>query len=302
MIDKLLQKQRMIITCGTGGVGKTTLSAALALRASILHGKKTLILTIDPAKRLAQALGLSIKLITPTDLTENIRQTHPISGSFWAAMPHTSLQEFLRSLSIDEKIFENPFFSIYSQEFAGMHEYMALERILHYSQDYDLLIVDTPPSNDALHFFQAPKILEDFFDEKMVQLSFLSLSKALSLLERLAGKDFFHPLLEFINLIISRKDHFRLQLTHVKNLLNAPTTSRIIVTQKPIAGALLNRTLWHLPDPLAIRTDAERVFMMLKHQNTLPILGGLPEMDRDVHTLEDMIHAAMSFYSAHTLE
>ena len=94
---------------------------------------------------------------------------------------------------------------------------------------------------------------EDFFDEKMVQLSFLSLSKALSLLERLAGKDFFHPLLEFINLIISRKDHFRLQLTHVKNLLNAPTTSRIIVTQKPIAGALLNRTLWHLPDPLAAR-------------------------------------------------
>ncbi len=168
---------RIIVCCGSGGVGKTTTSAALALRAAE-QGRKVVVLTIDPARRLAQSMGL-------TELDNLPRRVagvdHSRGGTLDAMMldMKRTFDEIVESHADPVKsgqILGNPFYQALSSSFAGTQEYMAMEKLgqLHAealrSGRWDLIIVDTPPSRSALDFLDAPDRLASFLDGRLIRL------------------------------------------------------------------------------------------------------------------------------------
>ena len=165
---------RIVVTCGSGGVGKTTTAAAMALRAAEA-GRRTVVLTIDPARRLAQAMGL-------TELDNTPRPVKDIDESSAGGALHAMMLDMKRTFDDvvsahstpdrAEEIFANPFYQALSSSFAGTQEYMAMEKLsqLAESDEWDLIVVDTPPSRSALDFLDAPERLGRFLDGRMIRL------------------------------------------------------------------------------------------------------------------------------------
>jgi len=169
---------RILVCTGAGGVGKTTTAAALALRAAE-RGRKVCVLTIDPARRLAQALGLTSLDNTPREVVG----IHSVdgTGSLHAMMldMKRTFDEVVESNADPERakqILENPFYQALSSSFAGTQEYMAMEKLGQLSAraelegTWDLIIVDTPPSRNALDFLDAPARLGSFLDGKFIRI------------------------------------------------------------------------------------------------------------------------------------
>ena len=172
-LDPLLDTAQVLVCCGSGGVGKTTTAAALALRAAE-RGRRTVVLTIDPAKRLAQSLGL-VELDNTPRPVQGIDTT--AGGSLDAMMldmKRTFDEVVLAHTTPDkaEQIFANPFYQALSSSFAGTQEYMAMEKLgqLKASDDYDLIVVDTPPTRSALDFLDAPQHLTTFLDGRLLKI------------------------------------------------------------------------------------------------------------------------------------
>ena len=175
-VDALLADPatRIVVCCGAGGVGKTTTAAALGLRAAEKHGRRTVVLTIDPARRLAQSMGL-------TELDNTPRQVKGIDGEATGEL-HAMMLDMKRTF--DEvvqahttpqraaEIFANPFYQAMSSTFSGTQEYMAMEKLgqLRSRDEWDLIVVDTPPSRSALDFLDAPARLSRFLDGRMLRL------------------------------------------------------------------------------------------------------------------------------------
>ncbi len=177
-VDALLDDRdtHIIVCCGSGGVGKTTTSAALALRAAE-RGRKVVVLTIDPARRLAQSMGI--------EALDNIPRPVPgledATGSLDAMMldMKRTFDEVVESQASREKaaqILANPFYQALSSSFAGTQEYMAMEKLGQLHQDaqqtghWDLIVVDTPPSRSALDFLDAPERLSSFLDGRFIRI------------------------------------------------------------------------------------------------------------------------------------
>ncbi|MFC6344975.1 ArsA family ATPase, partial [Nocardioides hankookensis] len=172
----------IIVCCGSGGVGKTTTSAALALRAAE-RGRRVVVLTIDPAKRLAQSMGIEQLDNTPrpvTGLRTNAKGNRKGGGldAMMLDMKRT-FDEVVESQAAPEKarqILENPFYIALSSSFSGTQEYMAMEKLGQIHADaqrdgsYDLIVVDTPPSRSALDFLDAPERLSSFLDGRFIRL------------------------------------------------------------------------------------------------------------------------------------
>jgi anion-transporting ArsA/GET3 family ATPase len=164
---------RIVVCCGSGGVGKTTTAAALGLRAAEKHGRRTVVLTIDPARRLAQSLGL-----TALDNTPRQVKGVDIDGGELHAMMLDMKRTFDEVVLAHtdpakaEEIFANPFYEAMSSTFSGTQEYMAMEKLgqLRARDQYDLIVVDTPPSRSALDFLDAPARLSRFLDGRMLRL------------------------------------------------------------------------------------------------------------------------------------
>jgi anion-transporting ArsA/GET3 family ATPase len=162
---------RVVVCCGSGGVGKTTTAAALALRAAEVHGRRTVVLTIDPARRLAQSLGLD-------ELDNTPRRVDKVEAGELDAMMldmKRTFDEVVLAHTTQEQaseIFANPFYQAMSGTFAGTQEYMAMEKLaqLRARDDWDLIVVDTPPSRSALDFLDAPARLARFLDGRMMRL------------------------------------------------------------------------------------------------------------------------------------
>jgi anion-transporting ArsA/GET3 family ATPase len=177
-VDALLDDPgtRVLVCCGSGGVGKTTTSAALAIRAAE-RGRRTVVLTIDPARRLAQALGL-------TELDNEPRRVHTDTVGAGAAPGELFAMMLDMRRTFDdmvcahtdperaEKIIANPFYQTISSSFSGTQEYMAMEKLgqLAGTGRWDLIVVDTPPSRSALDFLDAPQRMSNFLDGRMIRL------------------------------------------------------------------------------------------------------------------------------------
>ncbi|GAA4916679.1 anion-transporting ArsA/GET3 family ATPase [Stackebrandtia albiflava] len=162
---------RVVVCCGSGGVGKTTTAASLALRAAERFGRRTVVLTIDPARRLAQSLGLA-ELDNAPRRVEKV-----VDGSLDAMMldMKRTFDEVVLAHTTREQadeIFANPFYQAMSGTFAGTQEYMAMEKLaqLRARDEWDLIVVDTPPSRSALDFLDAPARLARFLDGRMMRL------------------------------------------------------------------------------------------------------------------------------------
>lgn len=188
--EALLTKE-VIVCCGAGGVGKTTTSAALALAAAQL-GRRVLVLTIDPSKRLAQALGVSQNTPTPVMLSKDrLTQLGVTEGalSAWLLDPqHVSDGVVLREASAQaSELMSNLIYREISGMVAGMQEYTAVEALRGFVQDqaYDLVVLDTPPARHALRFLDAPERVAAFLDKRIFKLF---VPDRTGLVGRLAGK------------------------------------------------------------------------------------------------------------------
>ncbi len=164
---------RVVVCCGSGGVGKTTTSAALALRAAE-RGRTVVVLTIDPARRLAQALGVDELSNEPSPVPEAGGQGGGSLDAMMLDMRRTfdEMVEGHAPPDRAQKIIENPFYQTISTSFSGTQEYMAMEKLgqLVASGAWDLVVVDTPPSRSALDFLDAPQRMSTFLDGRMIRL------------------------------------------------------------------------------------------------------------------------------------
>lgn len=178
-IDALIDDPgvRVIVCCGSGGVGKTTTAASLGLRAAE-RGRRVCVMTIDPAKRLAQSMGLTQLDNTPRSVKSVDTSNNGSLDAMMLDMKRT-FDEIVESHSDSERaqqILDNPFYQALSSSFAGTQEYMAMEKLgqLRAAADttdaWDLIVVDTPPSRSALDFLDAPKRLGSFLDGRLMKM------------------------------------------------------------------------------------------------------------------------------------
>ncbi len=269
------QSTRIIVTCGSGGVGKTTTAAALGLRAAE-SGRRTVVLTIDPARRLAQSMGLTVLDNTP-------RPVANAKGDLFAMMldMKRTFDEVVSAHSTPERaeqIFANPFYQALSSSFAGTQEYMAMEKLSHLAQqsEWDLIVVDTPPSRSALDFLDAPQRLGRFLDGRMIKLltmparaggkAYLRVVTAgfsvfARVMSKILGGELLGDVSEFVSALETMFGGFRQRAEHTYQLLKAPGTAFVVVAapepdalreasyfverlsddQMPLAGAIVNR-------------------------------------------------------------
>src|SRR3984957_18433637 len=183
VIDQLIddRRTRIIVCCGSGGVGKTTVAAAVGLRAAE-RGRHVVVLTVDPARRLAQSMGLTVLDNTPRLVPGARVDAAQADDSDQAGSMHAMMLDMKRTF--DEiveahsdpdraaQILANPFYQSLSSSFAGTQEYMAMEKLgqLRRADEWDLIVVDTPPSRSALDFLDAPQRLGRFLDGRLIRL------------------------------------------------------------------------------------------------------------------------------------
>jgi len=177
-LRRLVERHDVIVCAGSGGVGKTTTAATIALWGA-KRGRRAAVLTIDPARRLADSLGLPLaggsEIVVPRELLR--ANGIEIRGSLAAMMLDQKgawdslVERHAPSAEIRDRILENRFYQHLSQSFAGAQEYMAIEELarLRESARYDLIVVDTPPSRHALEFLEAPQRVHDFLDRRIVR-------------------------------------------------------------------------------------------------------------------------------------
>lgn len=176
-LAELVAERRIVISAGSGGVGKTTVAASIGLWGA-LSGRRTVVMTIDPARRLATSLGLATLGDEPRPIPPELLADQGLApaGSLSAMMldqkgAWDKLVERHAPEGARERILANPFYQHLSQTFAGSHEYMAIEQLcaLADSGEFDLIVVDTPPTRHALDFLEAPRRIGDFLDRKIIK-------------------------------------------------------------------------------------------------------------------------------------
>jgi anion-transporting ArsA/GET3 family ATPase len=249
-VAELLRDKRVCICAGSGGVGKTTSSAAIAAGMAA-RGKKVAVLTIDPAKRLADSLGLP-------ELGNEERQVDPElfaaagvetnGGELWAMMldAKATFDELVRRHAPDEetrdRILANRIYQQLSAALAGSQEYMAMEKLfeLHAENRYDLLVLDTPPTRSALDFLEAPRRLMQFIEGRALQVFMRptgfgmrvfgrGTSVMFSVMRRVTGVEVLEDLSEFFQAFSGMVGGFRERAKRVSELLAHPETCFLVV-------------------------------------------------------------------------
>ncbi len=248
-VAELIQRDGLIVVCGSGGVGKTTVSAALGVLAATQTEKRVLVLTVDPAKRLANALGLSEFGNVEVRITSDLFKTSKtkLRGSLSAAMIDTkaSWDDLISRHAPDEatrnSVLQNSLYKNLTERFIHSHDYIAIERLYqaHSSGAYDLIIVDTPPSRNALTVLDAPKRMQDFFSSRLLklltantqwQLLALAAKPFYEIADRLLGKGLLRDVAEFFTLFRTMETGFVERAKKVEALLHDTKTSFAIVT------------------------------------------------------------------------
>lgn len=248
-VDALLASKEMMLVCGSGGVGKTTMAAALAAHAATEIGGRVLVLTVDPARRLADALGvgrLGNEAIRVPDGAFTAAGVEP-RGELWAAMLDTKAgwDELIHRHAPDartrEAVLANPLYQNITSRFVHSHDYLAMERLheLHASGRYDLIVVDTPPSRNALDVLDAPGRMKEFFGSRLLRWLtvpyrsrlFTAASKPFyQVADRVLGSRFLQDIAEFFILFQAMESGFVAHAREVEQLLADPRTTFVVVS------------------------------------------------------------------------
>lgn len=238
---------KLVVCMGSGGVGKTTTAAALGLRAA-QSGTRVCVVTIDPAKRLADALGVSGQLSNEPTLVAGFGR-----GELWAVMldAQQTFIDLVSSTSTSpeqaERIRNNALFASIARQLGGTQEYMAAEKLfeLHRDDRFDLVIVDTPPSREALNFLGAPNTLVKFLDHRVyrtflaparggLKIVSAALTPVFKAVTRLVGADVIGDVIGFFAAFEGLDQGFRDRAEAISRILREPTTSYVVVTSAEV--------------------------------------------------------------------
>ncbi|MCB9387990.1 MAG: ArsA family ATPase [Microthrixaceae bacterium] len=253
-IEQLCTAKEVVISTGSGGVGKTTTAAAIGATAAANLGVKVLVLTVDPARRLATALGLerfgNLEVEVPREAFAEAGVES--EGELWVAMLDTkaSWDELISQHAPDRKtrnaILSNPLYQNITSKFVQSHDYVAMERLyeLHASGRYDLIVVDTPPTRNAVDFLDAPERMADFFSSPLLRwlitpyrsrmMNFAS-KPFYSIADRILGSQFLEDIAEFFMLFQTMYDGFVERAQAVTALLGGPQTTFVVVSTLEVA-------------------------------------------------------------------
>jgi anion-transporting ArsA/GET3 family ATPase len=248
-VGQLLAAKDIVIACGPGGVGKTTTAAALAATAVVEQGGRVLVLTVDPARRLADALGLKGIGNDEVRIPDEVfaRSAARPRGELWAAMldMKQSWDDLIRTHAPDaetrEKILANPLYQNISGRFVQSHDYIAMERLyeIHCEGKYDLIVVDTPPTRNALDFLDAPQRMADFFSSRLLRWLIVPYRSRLvnmaskpfyQVADRILGTQFLADISEFFILFQSMYAGFVERADAVTRLLSDRRTTFMVVS------------------------------------------------------------------------
>ena len=248
-LDALLAAKEIVVTCGSGGVGKTTTAAAAAAMAAAQHGGRVLVLTVDPARRLANALGLEAFGNVERRVDDSAFAAAGVvpRGELWVAMLDTkqSWDDLVRRHAPDaatrDAILANPLYENITTRFVHSHDYIAMERLydIHATGAYDLLVVDTPPSRNALDFLDAPARMAEFFSSRLLRwLTVPYRSRVMTaasrpfyqLADRILGSQFLQDIAEFFILFQTMHDGFVERARAVQRVLSDTRTTFVVVS------------------------------------------------------------------------
>ncbi|MFC6239443.1 ArsA family ATPase [Longivirga aurantiaca] len=340
-VDALLDNRdiRVLVCCGSGGVGKTTTAAAIALRAAE-RGRSVVVLTIDPARRLAQSLGL-------TELDNDPRPVVGVDGTgtldaMMLDMKRT-FDEFVESNADAERagtIIANPFYQSLSSSFAGTQEYMAMEKLgqlrarSEAEDRWDLIVVDTPPSRSALDFLDAPRRLGSFLDGRFLRIlaapakaggrAYMKVITAgfgvfTNVLSRVIGGQVLTDIQTFVGSVDTLFGGFRQRADETFHMLQAPDTAFLVVAaperdalreasyfverlesdNMPLAGLVLNRVQTTTVPELDVATATAAAARLETHSGT-SVTAALLRIHADrVATLNRQRRMAERFTSVH---
>jgi len=279
----LLSAKEMIIICGSGGTGKTTIAAALGAQAAAVVGGRVLVLTVDPARRLATALGLPTSLgNTAVKVPAEAFAAAGLEcrGELWVAMLDTKSgwDELIRRHAPDatlrDTVLANPLYRNITGRFVNSHDYLAMEQLydLHASGQYDLVVIDTPPSRNALDLLDAPGRMREFFGSRLLKwltvpyrsrLFTMASKPFYQVADRILGSRFLQDIAEFFVLFQTMEAGFVARAKEVERLLTDEGTAFIVVStleaaparearfladelhqrRMPLGALVLNRTL-----------------------------------------------------------
>jgi len=262
-VNRLLAEREVLLVCGPGGVGKTTTAASLAVRAAT-EGRRVLVITVDPARRLADALGLE----------GDGRVDVPGPGALESVMVDTrrGWDDLVRRLAPDaeaaEALIADPLFRNLTDRFARSHDYLALDAVYehHLSGEHDLIVVDTPPSRHALDVIDAPDRMREFFASRLARLlTSPGRSRLAALASRgfdlvadvILGARFLRDITTFFDLFITLEPEFVRRAGAVERLLRSDRTAFIVVTT---------------PEPNPIRETIEFSAELTARRHTLDLV------------------------------
>src|SRR5881392_567199 len=304
-VDRLLDdpRTRIIVCCGSGGVGKTTTAAALGLRAAE-RGRHVVVLTVDPARRLAQSMGLTSLDNTPRPVP--LPDAHEEGGGSLHAMMldmKRTFDEIVEAHSDPDRaaqILANPFYQSLSSSFAGTQEYMAMEKLgqLRRADEWDLIVVDTPPSRSALDFLDAPQRLSRFLDGRLIRLltaptrassrAYLKVVNAwvgiaTGAVTKVLGTQLLRDVQTFVAALDTMFGGFRERAEDTYRLLQTPGTAFLVVAT---------------PEPDALREAS--YFVERLDSERMPLAGLI--LNRVHPSAAGRLSAARSLAAAETLE
>jgi anion-transporting ArsA/GET3 family ATPase len=250
-VETICVESQVIVTCGTGGVGKTSVAAALGIIAA-RSGRRVVVITIDPARRLADAIGLGDQLGN-----EPQRISLDATGELWVCMldVRETFDNLVRDISPSpqrtEEVMNNSFYRSLSRSLSGTRDYMAAERLHELQVDgrFDLVIVDTPPSRNALDFLESPERLARFLKHPIVRLlaapgrgglrfANAALTPVLKIISSVVGSDALTGVASFLKVIDGMEDEFSRRALAVAATLRSNATSFVVVTA-PAPDALI---------------------------------------------------------------
>ena len=248
-LENLLAAKEIVVSCGSGGVGKTTTAAAMAAMAAARQDGKVLVLTVDPARRLANALGMEAfgnQAVAVPGERFRAAGVEP-RGELWAAMLDTKqswdalVERHAPDRATAQRILDNKLYENITGRFVQSHEYIAMERLyeLHCEGTYDLIVVDTPPTRNALDFLEAPERMAEFFSSRFLRLltapyrsrivNFAS-KPFYSVADRILGTEFLEDIAEFFGLFQTMAPGFVDRAKAVTRVLHDRRTTFVVVT------------------------------------------------------------------------